>query len=233
MAEEKVKPKSKVHSFLTTVSVGVNIILAIVAGVTANKLNEAKAEGERLKNEILIRDNSPDLSSYYLLSTAKNLSKLVEGKAEFPFSPKTKYFRIFESSIFSTLAEQIEAAKIGNDTEWMFAFLVIVNNGPATAHSLSVVGKDNKAMNLGSMQVNSAVIIPLSYNKIDLPDIQSQYTFRQVNYQSKLNEISRNVSFDIPRPTTPSWTPFLGSIKGWGRASPGSDASHLESIIPE
>lgn len=244
---ENTEPKpNKTYAFFLTVSLIVNIILAIFSGYsgfrTAGLENEKKKievekgliekERKQIEQELFIEKNIPHLSTFYLITSIDALNSFIKSKESFPFAQQIRRYRILETEPFARLSADMEKLRRKAHLGGTAHFLVVVNSGEINAYDAKLQKFDSATVAAGTIEPHSALLIPIYYEHNDDQHTQITPLYTSLAYDSKAGDFQRHYAETIQGPVNTSWVPTLGDLRGWGRAKPAEDNSHLKALIP-
>ena len=245
---ENAEPKSnKVYNFFLTVSLIVNVALAIFSGYSAfraatleNEKGKIEVEKGRIEKqrqqveqELFVEKNIPHLSTFYLITSINALESFTKSKEQFPFAQQVRRYRILETEAFDRLSADIKRLPKKANLTGTVHFLVIVNPGEINAYDAELQKFDSTKVAAGTIEPHSALLVPIYYKEND--DLHAKITplFAALQYDSKAGDLQRHHAENIENPVNPSWVPTLGDLRGWGRAKPSEDNSHLKNLLSQ
>lgn len=248
MIENSPEPKAKsVYNLFLTISLIVNVVLASFSGYSAFKtstledekrkmeLEKGKIEQSRLniEQELLIEKNTPHLSTFYLITKIESLHAFLESKQPFPYAQQVERYRILENEKFQQLSSEMKNFRENKNITATIHFLVIVNSGEINAYNTQLLTFNGDSVRTGTIELHSALLIPIYYNKINSLRTEITPLFKSLAYDSKVGDLEHHFSENIKDPVSPSWVPTLGDLRGWGRATTKNDDSYLKDLLPK
>lgn len=225
-------PPKGVPRWLLVASAALNVVLAATSGYTAWLKSELEREKQRLEYAILVRDNSPSLSMFYLISGLANLQTLIDKRDTLPFTADVSRFRVLENEQFTRLNSDLAEFRRGRQRDTLATFFVIANSGTAAAFTATVESATGR-IQLGDIEAKTAVLIPMSLVTTSPTSQAAAQEYTTMTYETRLGSERQQASRPIPNPTTPSWMPTNGNLRGIGRASPEAQEDHLRDLVPE
>jgi hypothetical protein len=224
--------KSGAPKWLLTVSVGVNVVLAAVSGYTAFVKSDLEAQKKTLEQQLLVQENSPAVSMFYVLADVANLRSFLDSKDPLPFVQDVTRYRIYQNQGFDRLSSDLAELRKGRSRNATITFLVIANSSKVAAHSAALQSSDGSNSDLGEVEAHGAILIPTAYKALK-PDLELALPqYAKFRYEARIGQTARLNEREIPKPGNPSWTPAIGSLKGWARAAPEADDSYLRDLVP-
>jgi hypothetical protein len=230
----------KTSPLLVAISLIVNVCLAILSGYLGYQnhlvgLEKGKIENEKanLEKELLIEKNTPHLSTFYLITKTESLYAFLKKNEPFPYAQQVERFRIVENEAFEKLSLDFEMLRTKRRVTGNVHFLVVVNASDVVAHDARLMKSIGDTVPVGNIEGHSALLIPVYSGPSTNPQAAVANSYFSLSYQSKAGNIKRIFKEKIKPPVNPSWTPTLGDLRGWGRASTENDDSHLTDLLQE
>lgn len=236
--EDLPEPKNKpIYNFFLTISLIVNVILAIFSGYSAfrtSKLDDEKKkieiERKGIETELFIEKNKPHLSTFYLVTKIDALNEFLKSKAPFPYAQQVDRYRILDNQQFEQLSSDIEKLKKNQKVDGTICFLVVVNPGEIPAYNVKLKAIRGDLIETGDIESHSALMIPIYYSQSTDPHVKIPFINTSILYDSKAAGLQQSYSMDIEAPANISWVPKLNDLRGWGRAMPEKDNAYLNNL---
>jgi len=214
-----------------TISVAVNVVLAIIAGYSAYTASRLDNDKKTLEQQLLVQKYTPTISAFYIRSEVQNWEGFFKSKDALPFTNGIQKYRIFQNLVFDKLSADVSSQHRDNQRPNMITFLVITNASDVTAYATVVEAEGSANASLGDLEGNSAILIPMTYQPATSGQETRAPEYQRLRYEGRIASIVQNFTRQIPKELTPAWTPILGNMRGWARAAP-EEEDHLRNLRP-
>lgn len=241
---------SRIHNTFLTISVIVNVILAIIAGYSAykkSKLEDQKTKIEisksQLENELFLEKNTPRLSTFYLISRIETFYDFLNSKGPFPFTQQVEKFRILDNQYTDQLSQDFDKMNKARKAQGSIQFLVIANTEDVNAYDVKLSKLNNDTVETGGIESHTALLIPISYDRSISMNTKPTQVYSSISYSSRVGNLHRSFIDKVHEPVSISWLPTLGNnlvsinsttrdkLKVWGRAKPKEDNDYLKILL--
>ena len=240
----KEQKNGKLYGILLTVSLGANIILGIISARSSWRISDLQAQKNQLEidkgkieaeqqsveHALFMAKHKPSLSTFYLISNIENLHAFLKSKERFPYDQHITSYRMLENNDFLQLTADLDKLKKRTPVKATVHFLVIANSSDNDAHNTKLTGINGNSTDVGRVEAHSAVLIPVHYARTAELITKISPTFASLEYDPKPDSQKDHYTAMIKDPVNPSWTPVLGDMRGWGRASVKKDDDYLKDV---
>jgi hypothetical protein len=182
---------------------------------------------------LLIQKNTPLITTFFVLSELQIFREFLDSKSVFPFAQEISSYRISENPILVRLSSDINVLRSGNNNKAArITFLVIANNGDATAYEV-VARSSSSDLTLGDISPHTAILVPTRYSTPSPSEDLHQPEYSTLSFEARVGNLTSPITRRIAPMANPTWAPVLGTLQGWARATPGSQSDYLIKVMLE